>query len=400
MLAQFSRSTSCIQELAGQLADFDEFLYFPSIGWDHSWERQQTLISAFCCAHAEIVGQIFTPSGLIDYAPWKIDTWSQMRRHVSTLGAASAQAEHTQNPRPENFQLIKPRFPRGTNSVFALLASALGPSLPSIKPHAGKKRLVFASYVNPFVERYLAHASFSILDLAERRQANPALSRQIKTLEEKWAGRVNLLVADNLATLTDYHAVRLATGRQAGHVIPQGFSADNIRIEPRTPNRVAAYLGNLHQAIDYPLFVSLAKKNPDWTFKLCGQIMSPDAEALTRQPNVRYVGTISSEAIPEFLRDADIGLIPYARNDWTAGVFPTKLFEYLSNGLPVLSTSIPEVKQFDNGTFVRICDEPALLTVPPIDCHDLLQFIQPHTWQARISTYAAAVANANAKTVS
>ena len=100
---------------------------------------------------------------------------------------------------------------------------------------------------------------------------------------------------------------------------------------------------------------------------------------------------IASHQISDFLADASLGLIPYLRTEWTAGVFPTKLFEYLGHRLPVLSTSIPEVERFADPRFVLICNDPLPLEPRQIHADEIDAFVAPHTWRGRMREYAIAI---------
>jgi glycosyltransferase involved in cell wall biosynthesis len=59
--------------------------------------------------------------------------------------------------------------------------------------------------------------------------------------------------------------------------------------------------------------------------------------------NVTFPGIIRREAVPEFLTSLDVGIIPYRLNEYTRGVFPLKVFEYLAAGLPVVATELPSL---------------------------------------------------------
>lgn len=378
------------ERLAAELTSYDEFLYFPSISWHHSWERQQTIIDGFCKCHSKSTGVVLAPTGLIDHAPWRLDFWKNIMQGQSPLKYASSLPVHASNPTPQNLNYVQSRFPRGTNEIFACLAIMTTPELRSLKQKKGK-RLVLASYVNPLVERFLASADLSILDLAERRQANDSLSTAMLNLERKWAGRVDVLVADNEATLDDYSKERTSQGKPPGYFIPQGFTPLATPNTTKQPNNVAAYLGNLHGAIDYEYFHAMIEGNPDWIFKLCGTKMNEQADKILTLKNVKYVGPISSDQIGEFLSDASMGLIPYKVTEWTAGVFPTKLFEYLGFGLPVLSTPIPEVAKFANDNFIVVNAKPVKLQPRDVSPMDLEAFLAPHTWQRRFDSYAQAI---------
>ena len=376
--------------LKSVLASFDEFLYFPSIGWNHSWERQQTLISAFCAAHSPKIGVVVAPTGLVDHAPWRIQTWRQLLAHRQH-GLGHASEAHVDNAMPDNLRYVEPYFSRGTNALFAALAKGSSAPLRSLRRPKGR-RLVLACYVNPLVESFLKEAAFTILDLAERRQANPALSPQVRAMEREWAARADLLVADNQATLSDYAEVRSAAGRREGSLIPQGFTPLDVVLPKKSADRpIAAYLGNLHSAIDYAYLAALIDRNPGWTFKLCGKRMSREADAILARPNVDYRGIISNQEIASFLSDASWGLIPYLRTKWTEGVFPTKLFEYLGHGLPVLSTGIPEVARFAEHPFICIADAPITMVAQKFDGEKLRELTTQHTWSARFQAYARAI---------
>ena len=66
-----------------------------------------------------------------------------------------------------------------------------------------------------------------------------------------------------------------------------------------------------------------------------------DVSALAAEPNVHLLGPRPYERLPEVLRGADAGLIPYVRSALTDSIFPMKVYEYLAAGLPVVATELP-----------------------------------------------------------
>ena len=103
--------------------------------------------------------------------------------------------------------------------------------------------------------------------------------------------------------------------------------------------------------LDLPLLVELARLQPTWSFALVGPVGPGDPHAdvstLVREPNIHLLGPRSYEQLPEVLRAADAGLIPYARNELTESIFPMKVYEYLAAGLPVVSTALPALSGID-----------------------------------------------------
>jgi glycosyltransferase involved in cell wall biosynthesis len=83
-----------------------------------------------------------------------------------------------------------------------------------------------------------------------------------------------------------------------------------------------------------------------------------DLGGLDSEPNVHLLGPRAWTELPPFLAALDIGLIPYIRSAYTATVYPTKLFEYLAMGRPVVSSDLPEVRRLGLPEFaVRIAPD-------------------------------------------
>lgn len=105
---------------------------------------------------------------------------------------------------------------------------------------------------------------------------------------------------------------------------------------------IVCYVGGIHRWVDFELFAAVAQRLPQCTFVLIGPLQA-DASGLLRQVNVRWLGPQPHQDLPGLLKQADVGIIPYRRCEYTDHVHPTKLAEYLSLGLPVVATALPEL---------------------------------------------------------
>ncbi len=97
--------------------------------------------------------------------------------------------------------------------------------------------------------------------------------------------------------------------------------------------------------LDLSLLAELARLRPSWSFALVGPIgpgePRADVSEITNEPNIHLLGPRTYRELPDVLRGADAGLIPYARNTLTDSIFPMKVYEYLAAGLPVVATPLP-----------------------------------------------------------
>jgi glycosyltransferase involved in cell wall biosynthesis len=111
------------------------------------------------------------------------------------------------------------------------------------------------------------------------------------------------------------------------------------------------FFGLIHEWIDLALVEYLASRHPEWTIVMIGKV-SVDVAHLAKYPNVVFLGRKAYEELPWYCKAFSAGLIPFAINELTLNVNPIKLREYLSAGLPVVSTALPEVKGYPGDCFV------------------------------------------------
>ena len=105
---------------------------------------------------------------------------------------------------------------------------------------------------------------------------------------------------------------------------------------------VLGFYGSIADWVDLELIAGIARRRPDWTIALIGPV-SRDTDALDPLPNVHLLGRRPHRMLPAYCRSFGVGLIPYLIDERSPYVNPVKLREYLSAGLPVVSTPVDEV---------------------------------------------------------
>lgn len=123
--------------------------------------------------------------------------------------------------------------------------------------------------------------------------------------------------------------------------------ARTITEEPEDQKNIAhprfGFCGVIDERMDIDLLGQLADLRPEWQFVMIGPVVKIAEEDLPRRENIHYLGGKSYNDLPKYLASWDVAIMPFAINDATKYISPTKTPEYLAAGLPVISTAIRDV---------------------------------------------------------
>lgn len=138
--------------------------------------------------------------------------------------------------------------------------------------------------------------------------------------------------------------------------LKDAFLADAARIRVQHGKKVTiGFVGSIDRRIDHQILESIAKNHPQWQLTLVGPVMGGfrHINRLRRLKNIRLAG-LKQKELAGIYSEFQIGIIPYHINQFTNGIFPLKLFEYFSFGIPVISTALDAVKEFAKDNLVYI----------------------------------------------
>jgi glycosyltransferase involved in cell wall biosynthesis len=117
------------------------------------------------------------------------------------------------------------------------------------------------------------------------------------------------------------------------------------------------FFGVIDERFDIELVQKLASLRPEWQIVLIGPVVKIDPASLPRLPNIHYLGGKRYEELPAYLSGWDVALMPFAINESTRFISPTKTPEYLAGGCPVVSTPIHDViRGYGDSGAVTIAD--------------------------------------------
>jgi glycosyltransferase involved in cell wall biosynthesis len=106
---------------------------------------------------------------------------------------------------------------------------------------------------------------------------------------------------------------------------------------------VIGYYGVIDERIDYDLLRTLADSLRDTALVMVGPVVKVDPRELPQAPNIHWLGQRDYASLPAHVKGFDVCLMPFALNEATEYINPTKTLEYMAAGKPIVSTAIYDV---------------------------------------------------------
>lgn len=129
--------------------------------------------------------------------------------------------------------------------------------------------------------------------------------------------------------------------------VPHFARARSIVDEPLDqkdiPHPRIGYAGVIDERLDTALLAEVARIQPNWHFIMLGPVVKIAPDVLPNAANIHYLGMKQYSDLPAYFSSWDAAMLPFALNDATRFISPTKTPEYLAAGLPVVSTPIRDV---------------------------------------------------------
>ena len=152
---------------------------------------------------------------------------------------------------------------------------------------------------------------------------------------------------------------------------------------------VVGYFGVIDERIDLDLLAAVAGLRPDVQFVMIGPVVKIDEQVLPKGANLHYLGMRDYQQLPNYLKGFDVAMMPFALNDATTFISPTKTLEYMAAGRPIVSTAIRDVVSAyredvtivdDGAAFASAIDE-ALSAKRP---RDYTSILDQTSWDATV----------------
>lgn len=249
--------------------------------------------------------------------------------------------------RSENLHVVVPHLAPGTEAEN--IQSAMTALLDKFLFNADMDDWIFWYYTPMAYSFSSKHKPRMVVyDCMDELSAFKFAPRELLGLERMLMGRADIV-------FTGGHSLYEAKKPQHVNIFPFPSSIDRAHFakakqeaaEPADQAMIAGpkigFFGVIDERFDTELIRGIAQAKPEWQIMLIGPVVKISEEVLPRLSNIHYLGQKSYAELPQYLSGWDVALIPFALNESTRFISPTKTPEYLAAGVPVVSTPIHDV---------------------------------------------------------
>ena len=169
------------------------------------------------------------------------------------------------------------------------------------------------------------------------------------------------------------------------------------------PSPRFGFFGVIDERLDIGLVAALADARPDTQVVMVGPVVKIDPASLPQRPNLHWLGQQSYDVLPQLVAGWDVALMPFALNESTRFISPTKTLEYMAAGKPIVSTPIRDVVSMfgdlvaivdDASAFVAACGQALAESPRAAEARRarMAACVASHAWDDTAATIAAAIA--------
>ena len=222
----------------------------------------------------------------------------------------------------------------------------------------------FSWYYTPMALPFSEHLTpeFIVFDCMDELSAFKFAPVELKNREKQLLG-----ISD--VVFTGGHSIYEAKKDQHANIHPFPSSIDKshfgkarkLKKDPEDqahiPHPRFGFAGVIDERLDIDLVAQVATMKPDWHFVMIGPVVKIDPANLPQLPNIHYLGGKDYKQLPNYIAGWDVAMIPFAMNESTKFISPTKTPEYLAAGKPVISTPIRDVvRPYGDNKLVHIAN--------------------------------------------
>jgi len=172
-------------------------------------------------------------------------------------------------------------------------------------------------------------------------------------VEKKYLQNIDSLVTSSFALAEKKSKFAKSTITITNGVDYNAFNTSQVKNEANSIPTVG-YTGSIDERFDTDLMVKVISKLRDLHFVFVGRLVNKEAyHRLKSYPNVNFKEAVAPQQVPEVMKNFDVGIIPYVKNELTQCVYPLKVNEFFAMGLPVVMTPFAELHDLKDKVFLE-----------------------------------------------
>ena len=244
----------------------------------------------------------------------------------------------------------------------------------------------------PFTKRF--KPKYTVYDCMDELSAFKFAPPELKTMEQELMRKADVVFTGGNclyeAKKRQHHNIfAFPSSIDKKHFMQARKSTQELSDQKDIPFPRLGFFGVLDERFDIDLIEKAATAKPDWQFVLIGPVVKIDPDTLPKNKNIHYLGNKSYQDLPKYLSGWDVAMIPFAINESTRFISPTKTPEYLAAGKPVVSSAIRDVvNPYSNSNLVRIYDNAAEFVENVVE---ELAVADKSEWLGRVDTHLSTI---------
>ncbi|GAB3928468.1 glycosyltransferase [Larkinella terrae] len=207
-----------------------------------------------------------------------------------------------------------------------------------------------AWYYTPMALAFTEHLRprLTVYDCMDELSAFQGAPPRLREWEKQLMERADLVFTGGISLFEAKQSLHPAVHAFPSSIDTQHFGQarqdlDDPADQQRLPFPRIGYSGVIDERLDVNLLRQLAENRPDWQFIFLGPVVKIDPATLPQGPNLHYLGMKPYDALPAYFSNWQVAMLPFALNESTRFISPTKTPEYLAARLPVVSAPIRDV---------------------------------------------------------
>jgi UDP-galactopyranose mutase len=316
--------------------DIPDLVCFSHLRWDFVYQRPQHLMSRFACTR-----RVFF-----------------VEEPVFSDGPKRLEISH----RDCGVWVVVPHLPRGLGEEEIATAQQTLLIDDLFLDHQVNEYMLW--YYTPMALAFTSHLEplALVYDCMDELSAFKNAPAKLKEQEKELLKRADLVFTGGVSLYEAKRHLHSNTYPFPSSIDAAHFQqARHIKNDPSDQTAIASprigFCGVIDERMDLELIDAIAKARPEWQLVMVGPVVKIDPAELPKRQNIHYLGSKRYEDLPAYMSGWDIAMLPFAHNESTRFISPTKTPEYLAAGVPVISTSIQDVvRPYGQQGLVKIAD--------------------------------------------